>query len=389
MLLVDRIRKADYMGFGHTLARKKADDRKGLTVTDSLPIRRIKYSMDAKVKAVPTKEKDSFRSSALPYCPILALEAKRKNLAHIHTKAFAWKDKYYLKIGTVVHEIWQEIFTNAALDENISVEVKPFGAWKCSHCHKELTPRFLPKYICDCNNDRDYTEDEFISLRKLQHCYDDNTVKEYEDMGPTPFWLYVELGFEFNGLTGHVDFVEYYPDTDYWVVYDLKTATLQVVKSPDKQLPVVKNVFQIEAYCVILPQVFKEITHIDEYILLYQSRDSATQYYPYSVKWTDDKLDRAEKRLTRWCNGNKFVNEYMQEKRHDPEIFLDIVDTRPCYSDSSYEREMSHQFTYENPGYCPYKRICTTCEGSILGKKLHGAIEENLHTHVNRRTKNG
>jgi hypothetical protein len=374
------------MGFlKSTHLTERVNKRRG-SIDDPVSIRRMKFTLDRRTKfrPVPTKAKVDFRASGLPYCPIYNLSNIKKNKVYIPEVGKSWFDTFFTAIGTVVHERWQDIYTRAAEDPKIPMKVRPFGAWVCSHCYKKLEPSFLPKHICDCNNDQDYTLKEFLSLRRKQHHISNDEglepyYKQYEELGPTQHWLYVEVGFKYKGLSGHVDYIEYYPNEDRWVVYDLKTATLAAVKGEDKTLPVVKNIYQIESYCVILPKVFKQITHISEYMLLYQARDSALQQFPYVAEWTQDREARATKRLNRYIKGHDFVVEYLQEKTHNPEIMADIVGSRPCYSEKSYMREMHTAFLDdETQSKCKYKHLCTTCEGSKLAKKLYSVISDEL-----------
>jgi hypothetical protein len=377
------------MAFAHTAAKAKADTKKGVNENDSLATRRMNHALHGEFHFIPKKEKAEYRASALPFCPILHLEASKLNDTEIKEKpVVGWRQNFYLDIGTTVHALWQRVLTRAVRDRGASVKTKPYGAWKCTHCWRELPAQFLPE-PCNCGP---YTEKQFVELRieqvKRTHpTFDPKQVAaaakyEYRSVGCYPDWDYVEVSIEWEGLTGHVDYIEYYPDYNYWNVTDLKTAGSQAVKYAEKQLPVVKNIFQIETYAAILPCLFDEITHINEYSLFYHTRESATQHHFYTMKWDQKRCDRAWRRIDRWSLGYAASVKYLAKPKHDPDAMLDVVNTRPCFDDKSYDREMLPGFVYEDKkGECRYKKFCTTCEGPTLARKLYAAIEERVANH--------
>jgi hypothetical protein len=244
-----------------------------------------------------------------------------------------------------------------------------------------LECQFLPKYRHSCNANKPYTRGDFRRKQKLlyPHTFDEYEIdKKFDQIGPEPFWDYVELEFEYNGFTGHIDYIEYYPATNKWVIWDLKTAMTKAVNNPKTELPVLTNVFQIESYAVVLPLIIKEITHIDEYILLYQTRESATNWEPYRVEWTDERKERATKRVTRWTKGFFHATDYINEG-YTEKVMQAVVSQRPCISDKSYEREMLPKFKDGKP--CPYYSLCTKIEGPALAKKLYATLEDRLDDH--------
>lgn len=311
------------------------------------------HALQGSFHPIPTEEKSSFRASALPYCPILHIDAAARNAAGIKNKpSVGWKDQFYLEIGTTAHRLWQRVLTRAARDPKAPIKVKPYGGWICSHCKRELPTQFLPE-PCDCD--------------------------PYSD------WDYVEVNILYEGLSGHVDYIEFYPDTRHWQVWDLKTAMSHAVDNPVNKLPVLKNVFQIEAYCALLPDLIPEITHINEYSLLYHTRESASKWYSYRIEWDEAREKRTWKRIKRWRDGFFYAQEYLAEKRHRPEILLDVINVRPCINLQSWEREMLPAFVYgDGTGSCPYLNLCTSCESSTLVRKVYSLLEERIQEHKNK-----
>jgi hypothetical protein len=588
------------MSFLKTAAAAKVAKAKGKDESEPTSLRYFRHALGTPFHPVPTKEKDELRASSLPFCAIIYLEAKMKNAAHIPNKPHAWKDKFYLEIGTKTHELWQRTMTRAARDSSAPIKAKPFGGWKCTHCKRELPPQFLPE-PCKCGP---YTESRFIALRIKQNTrsaeierlperwrdvagyeglysvsdwgrvrsearwvrrganhllikekilqqslcgktvyykvnlskngaqkthsvhklvadaflpapkngetdirhldsvstnnyYEnlargtrsenvsdsisvgthrigeyststltarqvftirkrhqegwsqadladsfnisddivDNIVnfktwkpekyvaslaemrkqgrgdseaygrlydewcdltgtaytedpdiagykREYRELGPNPDFDYVEASIFYKGLSGHIDWICYFPETDWWLVVDLKTASSAAVKAPEKNLPVIKNIFQIETYAALLPKLYPEITHISEYSLLYMTRDSATQWHSCNQTWGEARNKRAWKRINRWVKSFAFANEYLDAGKHDAEIMLDVIDHRPCLSEKSYSREMSCVYQYSPEGECPYKELCCGSEGQALVKKIYARMQDRLDDHL-------
>lgn len=385
------------MGFANTDASSKAVRKRGNDPDEPDSTRWFRHALSGVFHSIPTEEKADFRCSGLPYCPLLYIDAKRRNEAYVFDKpSVGWREQFYLSLGTTAHELWQRVMTRAARDPKAPVKVKPFGAWHCTHCKRELPPQFLPA-PCGCGP---YTEQSFLETRALQMrkllptqahrdwpCLTAAEIKaiklEFKYIGPRSEWEYVEVGVEYKGLSGHIDYIAYFPASDRWIVVDLKTATSVAVKSPDKNLPVLKNIFQIETYAALLPKLFKEISHISEYSLLYHTRESATQWHSSRVDWTKERNDRAWRRIERWTAGHAYANEYLAGK-HDAEILLDVVDQRPCLSEKSYLREMHPAFIYDNQSECVYKDLCTKCEAHTLVKKWYARLQDRLDDHLER-----
>lgn len=359
-------------------ARRKV--KAGENEDDPLIVRRMRHALNGSFAPFPRRIRTDFRASSLPFCPILYIDGTRKNdIGWLDTPSVGWKDQFYFDIGTAAHTLWQRVLTRAAREA--PMQVKPFGSWKCTHCGNEKKNCFLPE-PCQCGPHKDgtYTLGEFALLhRKDNPWLTDYTIKNlFDTWGPYSEWEYVEIEFEYNGLTGHVDYIEYYPQLDLWAIWDLKTAMSKAVNSPTNELPVIKNVLQIEAYSYILPKVYpKLIPRIDEYALLYHTRESATLWEPYRVEWDAEREERAGKRVARWVNGYKTAQKYL--KKPDMANLQEVVNTRPCLSEKSYDREMACKFEYG--ASCEFYRICTQHEGNTLTKRLLVSLDNSLNEH--------
>lgn len=367
------------MSFLHTTARRKAADKDGRNPDDPLMTRRFKHALGGEFHKVPLYKPDEFRASALPFCPVLHVEHRIFNQMQSFNydttnevkNAVSWFNGFYTTIGTDTHTHWQRVMARSA---RVSpTKVKPYGGWECTHCKKKLPPQFQPAPH-DCGP---YSESQFIFERKkTENKSERDLIREYRELGPYPEWDYIELTVTDGAFSGHIDWLEYFVDEDKWCVSDLKTGTLNAVMNPEKNLPVVKNIFQIEQYAYLLPLSFKAVTRIDEYCLLYQARDNSNKWHPYTVAWSQERKTRAEVRANRWKRGHGAASDFLKKFHNEQETYKDlipVVDARPCLTDKSYLREMGPSFTYEKTE-CPNKALCTRCEGDTLAKRLYAVI---------------
>lgn len=367
------------MSFKNIAPTKKRAKQLGEDTTDPMPVRRMRHALNGAFSPFPKRIRTELRSSSLPFCPILFADGERKNdEGWAEDSSVSWRGQFYLDIGTAAHTLWQRVLTRAAVEAPMNV--KPYGSWSCSHCGKEKFHCFLPE-PCQCGprGDGSYTKTEFYALqRKKNPLLTDRKLRDLFDIfGPYSEWEYVEIGFDYKGLTGHIDYIEYYPDTDYWMIWDLKTAMSKAVNNPKGELPVVKNIFQIEAYAHILPQVVPAIPKIDAYALLYHTRESSSLWEPYLIDWTPDRNERAAKRVNRWVNGHNAAEDYME---HQTTANLQkVVSMRPCLSEKSYKREMACVFDFK--ANCKFLDLCTNYESRELAERLAVKLDESLDEH--------
>lgn len=344
------------MGFSKTIAGKKGVDRHAEKMSQPLPVIRMKDALKKPFKEeIPDPPK--FRSSSLPYCPIVyAREMLKLHVRGPEPKKLTYFDRFYTTIGTAMHLLWQEVL--AAPNEY----AKPFGSWKNLKTGEEILDTFRPK---------------------------------------TGEWEYVEIEMEYRGLSCHVDFVEYYKDFgrfnddikgDGYVIWDLKSAQIEAIKTPEKSFPVIKNVFQIESYMCIFEHLFGIRPRF--YGLFYQARDSHTQHHPHLIEWTDKKRAAAWKRLDAWADTHEMAKRHVktmvamldQASWRDGAIpaqktysharacqsMTELVEARPCQTPDQYERIMAPCFFYE--GGCRHAKQCTKQTGQRLVMTLVEAL---------------
>ena len=356
------------MGFSKTSAGVKAQEK--IQAKKALP-RPLKRMAKAREAAFTHELKDpaKFRSSSLPYCPIIfARETINRYVNGVRPSPVTYFQRFYTTIGTAMHLLWQEVL--GAKNE----DSKPFGSWKHLDTGEVFTDCFQPK-----------SRRKFPSL--------------------LPEWEYVEIEMEYKGLSCHVDFVEFYPKTidnrtgeveeEFWVIWDLKTAMSDACKKPEEYLPVIKNVFQIETYMCIFELEFG--IRPKYYGLDYQARESHANSHPHLVEWTDKKRAVAMKRLESWADNHKkaqkFVSVMEQMLDQAPDrpdtpdpvpaartyspsaahaAMLPLVESRPCQTKDQYERIMAPCLVFE--GGCRHAKLCTNQAGNRLALSLLEAI---------------
>lgn len=310
-------------------------------VADHPYLRRYVYALSNSFANIQSEERVEFRASGLPFCAIYhAYRLRLKKAGPTLQSLGDWQEEFYTTIGTALHELWQKILVMSALESDRRMEVKVFGSWECTSCKNIKTESFYPKYPCKCGN--------------------------------TLHWKYRELEFIYKGLGLHIDMLEYYPRVDQWVVSDLKTAGADNVEKGN--LEIEKNSFQIEAYCVILEELFD--IKISKYCLWYQTRDKFNKYYPHFVDWTPERFKRAKRRLDRWTRTNKMIPDYL--KKPSADNLLPMIDSRPCVDNKSYDREMRSKFKWDNhtKKACPFKDQCVSSQSSErMARNINATIE--------------
>lgn len=348
------------MGFSNTKAGQKGIEKAKTRSALPIPIQFLKEARE-KVYAYEKKDLPKFRSSSLPYCPIIFV---RDSLdAYVHGQfvaALKYHDRFYTTIGTAMHLLWQEVLSSSLLNNKY---VKPFGSWKNKQTGELKKDCFRPK------------EGD---------------------------WSYEEVEMEYAGLSCHVDFIGYIAKNDidggdYWIIADLKTSMMEAILKPEQKLPVIKNVFQIEGYMCIFEETFG--IRPKYYILDYQAREKSSAFHPYMMEWSDAKRDAAFRRLDSWADNHAkaqraltklkpMVNRLVDEgsipatpatEQWSPSRAIaalePLVETRPCHTLDAYERIMAPALTYENG--CRHFKQCTKLKGQRLVLDLLAAIKPN------------
>lgn len=307
-----------------------------------------------------------FRTSSLPYCPIQDFQDIILNtpISESYSKDF------YTRIGTQVHENIQNMSGLSKYGKFV------FGSWKCPKCGHIHEVCFRPKKCKECG--------EFL----LE---------------------YVELDFNYKGLSGHQDMLACYPcDAEgnfveldkkqtklflkelgknhnskkylhKWCGFEYKTTGTKYIKDPryTKYLPTPKHFGQIEAYCVMLDLLYD--IKVSEYCIIYFSRETpGTQdnvfFKPFVYEWTDEKYDFRLMTIERACETRKYVEKAVKHYSTSKctKYLNKIIDNRPCKCKKDWEVYM--QKKYFKDEVCPYLKYCLN-EG-ITVKKILKDVED-------------
>lgn len=303
----------------------------------------------------PTPPRHEFRTSSLPYCPIQDLQSIIVDAPGEE----GYDLNFYCHIGTAVHENLQNMCGMGELGRYV------FGSWKCPICGKEYNMCFRPRK-CECGH-------------KLLN--------------------YVEVAYNYKGLSGHQDMMACYPcdskgnflklppdkartfcrelQKDYnsskyrhkWCGFEYKTTGTGYLfnKWQMKYLPYSKHYGQIEAYCVMAKLLYN--INFDEYSIIYVSRECPKKKDTYYFKafvfpWTKEMYDFRLATIERACTGRKYVEKYAKTK--DDKYLKKILKYRPCKCRKDWE-------VYMKKGYfgneeCPYLSLC--CSNSLKPSKI-------------------
>jgi hypothetical protein len=194
-----------------------------------------------------------------------------------------------------------------------------------------------------------------------------------------PLWEYVEVSFQYGALSGHKDFLTR-DKRNKWVGWELKTTSLNKLKTASKSLPYPRHIIQIETYCALMWLVYK--IRIDRYVIVYVSRDNNYKYHvcgPY--KFHDESLDYRSRNI--WASQTARSSVRKLLKGNSPKEIQNLIDHRPCFSKKDYNEYMSKLYSdYTEIEACPFliKGIC----GKPQVPKMNRLIENQIAKHVNK-----
>jgi hypothetical protein len=241
------------------------------------------------------KEKYEFRSSNLPFCPVLYL----LNRVHSDDIKLTFSEEFFTSIGTVVHEILQKYMSNT---------VNVIAEWECSVCkHHHKKPQFRPKKCAGCGVDSSKLVMREISLENVY------------------------------GLSGHLDFVLQITKgkKPVNVLLDFKTSTANSIKT-GAGLPKARHHLQLQPYALGLWQ--KHRLQIHYYVIVYLSRDLPFKgnMRTFGYKVTKDMLVNRAKILKHSNNGKKAVDKFIGNQSIEglKHIFNKY---RPCVTRKDYD----------------------------------------------------
>lgn len=306
------------------------------TVFDSLDfMEKIARSMmlDLQHNSVPqVKTKREFRTSGLPFCPILEF------LKDPQTEDY--KKSHYTSTGTAIHQTKQSWLSISPYSSKML-----WGNWKCTGCGALKTHQMKPTKLCDCRFQMSTTE---FHRRWPKH------------------WTYDEVEYNHNGLTGHIDLIVA-PKPDFFFVGDFKTSEIQKkIKragwTQDK-ISSPSYVAQVRTYSTVLDLKFN--LPIKGWMLINADRGSPVvgpnEFFLQVGEWSRAKSLKWDKLLQESSQNNQRLLR-LEKAVEDGDRALaikklkSIVVNRPCTDERSYNSYMAYSFF---KGKCALCSVCT------------------------------
>jgi hypothetical protein len=293
--------------------------------------------LELEVEAEP-----QFRASSFPYCPILDLEARLDP----EKRMMVYRSHFYFGIGTAVHSLWQ---TMMAYSPNYGEFV--YGKWRCPKCkwrNKIDSPQFRPKNSPTCSK------------------------------GKCPsYWEYVELDFNWHGLSAHCDQFACYDKKDDWVAFELKTTSAWQLEpgANSKYIPYKKHLLQVKIYCTLIRLIYE--IKIKRYTLVYTSRENPDfgHQRSFTYPFTERDFLKTRNLIVRAINGRNLVNKISRKGLTD-DLLDKMLERRPCHSAKDYKEKMDHAFFGKEK--CPHYKdgSCARTSTKKIKKHLQAVWEE-------------
>lgn len=277
------------------------------------------------------KKKREFRTSSLPFCPILDF------LREPHIESY---DKsHYTSTGTSIHETLQSWMSVAKIPRSWL-----WGSWKCTGCHEIKRNQFQPRKICGCAHT--------VSTTDFHR-------------GWPKHWTYEEVDYNYHGLSGHIDGI-LIPRPDFAFVIDFKTTELAVKRArynwkADK-VSSPTYVAQVRTYSTILDLEFE--LPIRGWMLVNVERGrpikSNKDYHVQTARWDSDKSRKWDKVLKTSIENNLIltsVEEAVDSSNRDEAKtqIKRMIKNRPCVDEKSYDAYMKYKFFQ---GKCEHCDVC-------------------------------
>ena len=301
------------------------------------------------MEEVQTQGEREFRTSGLPFCPILSFLRE--------PRSESYSMSMYTSTGTAIHTSVQTWLAKTKLSSR-----HLFGNWLCTGCGAKKRMIKKPK-PCSCSSRR-AMHSEFH--RRMQ-----------------PFWMYEEIDFEYRGLSGHIDLV-YWPEPEFAFAVDFKTTDLVKKKKSSYWEPAKPSspnyVVQIRTYNTVLDLLYG--LPIKGWVLANLDRaqpiKKPTDFSLIPSEWSHAKSLKWDRILLKASNNNKrllrlerAINEGNGSKSR--KYLQDIIEHRPCISDSTYNNWMFYGF-YK--GECELKRQCLSCNTTKIRNAIYTKLED-------------
>ena len=263
--------------------------------------------------------------SSFPYCPLR--HAYEKVSGKVETQDFNFSSDLYMRMGTLVHKIFQDWTGKAAfeLGKNKDFEIEILGNWRCPKC--KAIRRLKPYKKCVCGSEMKYSE----------------------------------IPVEWDPISGHIDIVLRYKrwcvPVDYKTISSLRLLSHRSNPAASP-LPEKSHKDQVEAYSVLFERQYgKELKGctVLGWILFYISRDDPLHInQPFCYQLSEHDKSNIRKRLKRYRKHFKLA--FAAKKVSD---FKELVKVKPC-ADHTY---------YMNNFHSPYSPCPLGISGACFDKK--------------------
>lgn len=291
-------------------------------------------------KRIKQIRKREFRTSSLPFCPILEFLKEPQEESY--------EKSHYVSTGTAIHETIQSWYS--VVD---TVKDKVWGNWKCTGCQRIVKHRFQPKKLCEC---------EHKSSTTAFH------------RGWPKHWTYDEVEYNYFGLSGHIDMIRF-PEPDWAFVQDIKTSEIEVKRArynwKQDKVSSPTYVAQIRTYCTVLdlslglPIKGWALSNVERGRPVKSMKD----LHPQMASWSRENSLKWDKHLKRAIKNNELLikleiavikkdteraNRYLQK----------IIKNRPCTSPEEYKAFMGYKFYGEQK--CGLCKECFSSSQRVL-----------------------
>lgn len=290
------------------------------------------------LKLTQGKRGREFRTSSLPFCPILSFlkDAGEESYSKSH----------FTSTGTAIHETVQSWLSVSKISKDII-----WGSWKCTGCGAIKLNQFRPRKECDCN----------FKLSTTQF-----------HRGWPKHWTYHEFEYNYKGLTGHIDLIVW-PRPDFAFVLDIKTTEVEKKRlrwnwKQDK-ISSPNYVAQVRTYATIL-----DIVHgipIKSWMLSNLERarpiNKRQDFHPQVASWSRKHSEKWMKHLDLSIKNNKILTKVEAaidaEDRDEAERHIKrMIVSRPCTDQTTYDNYMRYGFY---TGECEHCNACFSGDRAV------------------------
>ena len=298
-------------------------------------------------KLQQVKTTRQFRTSSLPFCPILEF-IKDPNIEE-------YSKSHYTTTGTAIHETIQSWLSVSKFSQDMI-----YGSWKCTGCQTVKLNQMRPKKLCGCSHTVSTTEFH---------------------RGWPKHWTYVEVEYDYHGLTGHIDLVVI-PRPDFAFPVDFKTTELAKKKLrwswKEDKVSSPNYVAQVRTYSTILDKVHG--LPIKGWMLVNTERGSPirkrSDFHPQVAKWSSKHSEKWMKVLDLSIENNKRLRKLedaidSEDKQLAEKQLRRIVVNRPCHSQDDYNDYMRYKFY---SGECPHQETCFHGSNKAIFNMIMGEL---------------